>query len=154
MNLFTMVIKQENEALLKALDEKNINMVSKAKTSLLHIAIAYGNDNAAIELIKRGIDLSLKDDKGQTVLHYVGFYNNHKIGGLILQRYSGLSEKDNYGNTPLWYAVFNADGNYETVKLFIKYEADPHDKNNNDKSPIDFARQIKDNQLVDILLGI
>ena len=59
--------------------------------------------------------------------------------------------KDKYGNTPLWTAVFNSRGNYDVVKQLIKAGSNPFLKNNFGKSPFDFAKQIKDNKLAELL---
>ena len=58
---------------------------------------------------------------------------------------------DYYGNNPLWYAVFNANDDYCLVKLLVKYGADALSKNNAMRSPLDFAKQIEDTEMINIL---
>lgn len=59
---------------------------------------------------------------------------------------------DIYGNNPLWYAVFNAHDDYKIIELFMEYGADTTTKNNAMRSPLDFARQIGDDVVIEILL--
>jgi hypothetical protein len=49
----------------------------------------------------------------------------------------------------VWSAVFNARGKYETVLVFARFGASAvaEVKNNAGRSPLDFARQIKDSTL-------
>lgn len=51
----------------------------------------------------------------------------------------------------LWYAVFNANNDYRLVKLLVRYGADALSKNNAIRSPLDFAKQIKDTEMINIL---
>ena len=50
-------------------------------------------------------------------------------------------------------SVFNTCEDYQMVRLFMKYGADAHHKNKANRSPIDFAQQIEDVDMVKILLG-
>jgi ankyrin repeat protein len=59
--------------------------------------------------------------------------------------------RDEHGNTPLWTAVFNAKGDYVIVEQLIQASANPNSQNRHGRSPLDFARQIKDRDLISIL---
>lgn len=56
---------------------------------------------------------------------------------------------DKYGNTPLWVAVFNED--YKLAQLLISYGANKDNKNSNNKSPLDFAKQTGNEDMINIL---
>ncbi|WP_123868180.1 ankyrin repeat domain-containing protein [Chryseobacterium lactis] len=62
-----------------------------------------------------------------------------------------LRLQDQFGNNAMWTAVFNSDGGYDIVKLLKEYGFDSNSKNNNDRSPLDFAKQIEDEELQKIL---
>ena len=47
--------------------------------------------------------------------------------------------------------MLNARGGYELVKILIDSGAKPNLKNNFDKNPLDFAKTIKDDQLIKLL---
>ncbi|MFP5131252.1 ankyrin repeat domain-containing protein [Phocaeicola coprocola] len=72
---------------------------------------------------------------------------------LLLQKKAQINIIDRYGNNPLRVAVFNAYGDYRIVKLFLKYNTNIQNKNRVNRSPLDFAKQINDLDLVNILLN-
>jgi ankyrin repeat protein len=136
------------------IDKFDINIRNEYGESLLHEAIAFKQTEIALDLLERGIDVNIREKKrGQTVLHYIGYHLNTILAEKIIEKGGSLEIKDAYGNAPLWYAVFFAKGNYELVELFMKYHPDPTSKNKAGRSPIDFAMQIKDEALLNILRG-
>jgi ankyrin repeat protein len=151
LDLFQVIRNGEIELYSKNIGNCNINMRNEYGQSLLHEAIAYKQLTIAMDLLNRGIDANMQDEKGQTVLHFIGFHPNLEVAEKIVDSGGDLEINDVFGNTPLWYAVFNARGNYELVKLLVKYGANSSWKNKAGRSPIDFATQIKDNTLLGIL---
>lgn len=128
----------------------DINCRDEEGYSLLHMAIAH-NMTIAEDTIKRSIDVNIRDKKGQTALHYLGVYYNLELAKKVLQHGGDVSIKDSYGNIPLWTAVFNAKGNYAYVDLLLQYGSDPNSINKAGRSPLSFAEQIKDANLVALL---
>lgn len=120
--------------------------------SILHEAVVGRADSIACDLIDRGIDLNLQDKNGQTALHFCAQYNCYEIAKTMLAKGEEINLVDKWGNNPLWTAVFNARGEYRMVKLFVDYNADIHNKNKAKRSPLDFATQIGDDDMVKILL--
>ena len=104
-------------------------------------------------LVKKKINVNHQDGKGLSPLHYCAQYCNIRIAKLLLKNNANVNISDSYGNNPLWTAVFSARGNYQMVKLFVKYGADAYNKNKASRSPIDFAEQIEDSDMVKILLN-
>lgn len=77
--------------------------------------------------------------------------SNIEIARLLLSKNADINVEDAYGNNPLWTAVFNARGDYRMVELFIEYNANIHHLNKAGRSSLDFAKQIDDTKLVQIL---
>jgi ankyrin repeat protein len=149
--IFQIVRLNNLDQYFSLIEKININILNEYNLNLLHEAIAYQNNDIAIDLIKRGIDLDHRDKDGKTPLHYCANYLNIIIAKYIIDNGGDLNICDNFGNNPMWVAVFNSRGNYEMVKLFMNHNANYNNKNNANKSPLDFAIQIEDEELVQIL---
>lgn len=131
----------------------DVNIRNENGENLLHVAIAWSNVDAAVELIRRGVDINAQDRKGATPLHYVGAHQNAMVAEEILDHGGDFKIVDEHGNTPLWTAVFNARGNYDVVNVLLAKGASKtaHQKNRHGRSPIDFAAQIGDTELVKLM---
>lgn len=150
--IFQSIRLGEKQSFLSIIDAIDINTVNELEQNMLHEAIAYDQPDIVEILLQRRINVNQRDVKGQTPLHYCGLKNMTVFAREILAYGGNHSAGDNYGNEPLWTAVFNARGEYDTVDLLIKSGANPNHKNNNGKSPLDFANQIGDEDLI-LLLG-
>lgn len=152
-SIFSIVKNGQHEQYLNLITSVDINCQNEYGQNLLQEAIESGMNEIAIDLVNRNIDISHQDSKGFSPLHYCAQYSNIRIATLLLKNNAMVNIEDTYGNSPLWTAVFNARGDYQMVKLFVKYGADAQNKNNVDRSPVDFARQIEDSDMVKILLN-
>ena len=153
MDLFQMVRRSDDIGdVLSAIDSADINLTNRNHQNLLHEAIARNKPDIAIELIRRQIDLDCQDHVGMTPLHYAACYQSAKIAKLILDHGGNPSIQDRHGNSALWYAVYEAKGeHYDLVKLLMNAGTDPFSKNLHGKSPYDFASQINDTKLLQLL---
>jgi ankyrin repeat protein len=151
VNIFDVVEKGNLQVYKSCIEKFALNIVNSNGASLLHKAIVYQQTEIAIDLINRSINVNIQDNKGQSSLHYLGFFPNVELANLIIQNGGDLELKDKFGNTALWYAVFNARGNYALVELLIKNKAKPNLLNLAGKTALDFAVQIQDQKLVEIL---
>ncbi len=138
---------QYNELILLV----DINILNEYNQNLLQEAIANSRTMIGLDLIERGIEVNHRDSKGQTSLHYCGVYRNWELAELILLNGGDPNIRDVYGNNAMWTSVFNARGNYELVKLLVVNGGDIVSKNTSNRSALDFARQINDQKLLDIL---
>lgn len=121
--------------------------------SLMHEAAAYNSHECAFELIDAGCPLNLQDKNGQTALHYAAANSSFDVAKILIESGADLSLKDKYGNESLWTATFNARGNYQLINIFTK-DASPDNKNKSGRSPLGFAKQIGDEDLIKILESI
>lgn len=152
MDLFFMIRNGLMEQYQQAMLNTDINSGNEYGQNLLQEAIGYCREDIAIDLINKGIDINHQDKKGWTPLHFCAQYSNTTIAEVLLQKGAKVNIVDIYGNNPLWYAVFNAHDDYKIIKLFMEYGADATTKNNAMRSPLDFARQIGDEVMIEILL--
>ncbi len=151
-NIFSVVRNGQYDQYLKSIKGVDINCRNEYGQNLLQEAISSGRDDIAVDLVDRGIDVNQQDCKGLTPLHYCAQYLNVHIAELLLKNEADVNATDAYGNNPLWTAVFNADGDYRVVELFVKNGADAQYKNKANRSPLDIARQIEDADMIKILL--
>jgi len=150
-DIFQAIRIKDNNDFMSIINDFDINVLNEYNQNLLQESISSNNLSAASFLIENGIELNHQDSDGKTSLHYCASFNNYSIAEKILDKGGNINICDNFGNNPLWVAVFNARGEYELVKLFLKYNADANNKNKSNKSPLDFAIQISDEDLIDML---
>jgi uncharacterized protein len=150
-DIFSIIRNDSFDRFLKELDLVHFEVTATQKRTMLHMAIAYKKPLHAYELIKRGVNVNAQDTDGQTPLHYAAMHGEIDIAKTLLNHGAKQQLHDRYGNAPLWYAVFNARGAYDFVELLMKAGGDQNHKNASLKSPLDFAIQINDGQLVKIL---
>lgn len=151
--IFSIVRNGPYDQYLKLITNIDINSQTEYGQNLLQEAIGANKDKIAIDLVNKRIDINHQDDKGFSSLHYCAQFSNINIAELLLKNNANINIVDSYGNNPLWTAVFNTCEDYQMVRLFMKYGADAHHKNKANRSPIDFAQQIEDVDMVKILLG-
>jgi len=129
----------------------DINLMDEDEQNLLHEAISHNNTLLGIDLIRRNINVNKQDKSGQTPLHYAAAFGNYELAEAIIKAGGNPNIKDIHQNNALWTAVFNARGKYKIVELYKRAGADTYSKNKANRSPLDFALQIKDEILVAIL---
>ena len=98
---------------------------ARGKNGITALASYVWRDNkdAATELIKRGADVNLADDDGDTPLHGAAQTGNVEVMQLLLEKSANPNARNSVGGTPLmWAAVYN---NEEAAKLLLKAGADP-----------------------------
>lgn len=151
--VFDLVESDQLDELKKFVNEDNVNQfINEYDQNLLHEAIAENSPAIFKYLLYCNIDINKLDKDGKTPLHYSTAYNNYDFTKMLLDS-KGIEKgiKDRYGNNPMWVAVFNSDGYYDVVKLLQNHKVDSKSKNNANRSPLDFAKQIGDDELIKIL---
>jgi ankyrin repeat protein len=139
---------------LRALISKSVYLDEKSEfgSTALQYAIAYKNLDAIALLLEHGADVAVQNKDGSTALHHACEHKLPRVAEELLKRNPGLvAIADKYGNQPLWTAAFNPKGDYELVRLLLRYGADPEHRNKVNMAPIDMAKRRVDDALVRIL---
>ena len=134
--------------------QEEINDIFHRDGGLLHCAVAGENFDIALFLIENGIDVNMIDADGNTALHYVCQYETYSIevAKELLKRNIDGQIRDKWGNNAMWTAVMNcAWEHYEMVELLLEYGVDIHTKNKSGWSPLDAAKDLEDEKLIELL---
>jgi len=122
----------------------------EARTPLIN-AVLKGKKMVVSWLIRHDANINHQDRNGWSALHFAVQEKNTEMAEHLLQYGASANLQDAYGNTPLWRAAFEARGSYDIVRLLLSHKADPNLKNKANRSPMDFAVQIGDDALIQIL---
>lgn len=94
----------------------------------------------------------MQDASGNTALHYCADSKNIRVAELLLNNGAKLNLANAIGDVPLMNAVFESTSeDFSMVALFLRYTCDVDRKNNYGSSPLDFARTIGINDVVNCL---
>lgn len=153
--VFQYVRLSDLENLRKEVDKDNVNeFINEYQENLLHEAISSKSFEALHYLLECNINVNHPDKDGKTPLHFSTAHNDYDATELLLKSPSiEVNEKDVHGNNPMWVSTFNARGYYDIVILLKDSGGDPNSKNNSNRSALDFAIQIEDDELKQILLS-
>lgn len=151
VDIFQLIRVGDVDGYNESIDAVDINITDRDDRSLLFEAVVSHSYVIARDLISRGVNLNKRDKNGQTVLHFAAIHNDVQIADLIVEAGADVNIVDDYGNNALWTATFNARGEYEIVKLYVNASGDPYCKNGSGRTPLDFAEQINDEELVRVL---
>jgi ankyrin repeat protein len=133
------------------IEQTDVNILDgDAMTPLMH-AVLEGKQQIVAWLLSNGADINHQDRNGWSALHCAIQEKQVGLARSLLDHGASVDLKDSYGNTPLWKAVFDSRGEYELVRLLLSHGANPQSKNTSDRSPLDFASQIADEDLIRIL---
>ena len=133
-------------------DDIDINTLEEdTGRSFLHYAIASELQELSLYLINRGIDVNIQDDNGDTALHFLPVYHNIEIGKAIMKAGGNPNIRNRHGNSGFGTAVFEARDRYDLVELLLAHGADAHTPNNAGRSPLDFAKQINDQYMIQLM---
>jgi ankyrin repeat protein len=134
----------------KLIEETDINAKDEDGASLLRIAVAFGSEDIALDLLARGIQIDQKDRSGSTELQNAFVLGLRKVAVELIDRGADLNHRNNHGNNALWYAATNPRPNYDMVRLLVEKGCDAKTKNRAGRSPIDAARERNDETLLEI----
>ncbi len=111
-------------------------------------AIADNRPDLALLLIDCGTDVNAGDKKAYTALHFAAQTGEVGIAASLIEHGAKIDVQDAWGNTPLGVAVSNSRCNGEMIRLLLAHGADKNIKNNYGISPLDYARQVANYNIV------
>lgn len=102
-------------------------------------AVEEGNEMLVEALIVRGIDLTARNEHGDTALHVAATYGgNIEIVTMLLVAGSDVNAAGCGGATPLHYAV--RTGEVSVVRLLLRWKANANARDTEGKVPLEMAK--------------
>jgi len=146
------------ESLISRVKIKDINTALTSYhrgSTLLHDLAEQGHDRAAALLLRKGVNVNIRDDEGRTPLFNAASFGNY--GGmdkcemikLLISHGADVNARDNLGKTPLYEACEEDSEFYGTVKLLISNGADVNKSDDNGNAPLHVARSAR---IADLLI--
>ena len=106
--------------------------------SYLHFAAHWDRPLICKYLIKKGIDVDVRDDDGWTPLHNAVKGNSLKAINALISCNATVDAENNRGETPLYYAAA-ACSDIKLVDALVKGGADMHKETEKTMSPFDMS---------------
>ena len=102
-----------------------IDQRMKNGTTLLHVAASFNAHEGVQELLKRGANLHLTDDRGRTALHRACMCASKSVVEMLLEAGADANALDRHLNTPLQFVCRNSTISPPTriVSLLLRYGA-------------------------------
>ncbi len=113
------------------------------------MAIQSNNLEKLKELIARGVNLNVRDGRGETPLLQAIRAGKPSFVETLISGGADVNARDNRGRTPLHLAV--ARGNKEVVELLIASGADVNVKDDRNNTPLDLAKRRRRTEIIEIL---
>jgi len=130
----------------------DLNMRIYKGRTLLHYAIIGGNSGIINLLVKAGVNPNLCDDDFNTPLHFAIIKNEYfGVHELLKIKEVDVDAPSEFEQTPLHKAVIR--GNLDIVKLLIKYGADPSLVDEKNESPLDYAKDENEEEIIKYLVA-
>ncbi|MEX0849191.1 MAG: ankyrin repeat domain-containing protein [Candidatus Dependentiae bacterium] len=129
--------QRSNVAPNKIKVEKIASMSIEERTAKLHKIIKYRNDDYCCQLLEAGVDASVVNKKGKTVLYKAVARRKYDFIEKLLQKGADSSIATNQGYTPLHKAVVR--DSIESVKLLLQFKANPSVVNEDGDTPLHIA---------------
>jgi uncharacterized protein len=86
---------------------------------------ARKSDTATVRaLLKKGVDVNIRDIDGTTALYWAAYENNSETSELLIRAGADVKAANRYGVAPLYLACVN--GNAGLIEMLLKAGADPN----------------------------
>jgi len=105
----------------------------------LHYAAYYGNNTVLDYILKNGIELSYKDNRGRTAVYFAVSGGQPEMVKKLTALGADLNYKNNKNESLLFRA--SAVGNMDTIKFLVEHRLDINQKNINNQTPLVIAVQ-------------
>ncbi|MDC0584300.1 ankyrin repeat domain-containing protein [Bacteroidales bacterium] len=128
-----------------------VNYAVENGNTALHGLSRVGNPKAIKIALNYGADANMLNEMNQLPIHIAAKEQKHQAVELLMSPTKDLYTKENkYGHTPMHYSAIAAQ--YKTMKLYIDKGIDMNIKNNDNKTPLDYAVQYGNVNLVSLLI--
>lgn len=113
---------------------------------------ALMNEDMALleQLVLEGAPIDEKDSEGYTALQYAVTWGDIEAAQLLIENGADVNTTDNWGSTPLMNAVYNV-ADPEIVEILLANGADKTLLDSEGKTAYDYAVEMKDAELRDLL---
>lgn len=138
-NGLSMALFQESDSVVQVLmawPKTDINALNGKGESPLMLASLKGQEDVAKRLLKKGADVN---KTGWTPLHYAASAAKLALISLLIENHAYIDAESPNGTTPLMMAALY--GNGAAVDLLLQEGADPHLKNQQDMTALQFAQR-------------
>lgn len=148
-------MKQQDKNLKKILkdfhnSEFNFNSKHYQGKTLLHYAVEYNLVNIISTLIKYGCNPNICDDNYMTPLHLAVTKGNEQAIKILIKKGADVNMAGEFEQTPLHLAVIC--GNLRLTKVLISYGADIFVVDEKNLSVLDYAKDEKNNVIINYLM--
>jgi ankyrin repeat protein len=152
MDIFARIMAQDIENYQRLIDKVPINTTNENDASMLQIAVAYGSQEIALDLVRRGINIDRTTPRGQTTeLQDALVLGLWRLAVELINHGADIHHRDAHGNNALWYAATHPGRNDDIVRMLVERGSDMLTKNQAGRSALDAARERGDKELIDIL---
>ena len=149
--IFARIITGDIDGYRHLMEVTPINSKSQRGASLLQIAIAYGSEEIAIDLVDRGIEIDNKTPMEVTELQDALVMGFNVLARKLVARGADLFHRESHGNNALWYASTHPRPDYDLVKQLVDAGSDVHTKNRAGRSPLDAAKERGNEKMIEVL---
>ncbi len=153
MSIFARIMAHDIENYYHLMRLVPVNAKDDNGVSLLRLAIAYGSEPIAVDLVDRGIEIDQPDENGRTEIQNAFAKGFWETGRRLVSRGASLTHRDHFGNNALWYAAMHPRPDYELIKLLVDHGSDVGTKNIAGRSPMDGAKERSRDKLIEIFMS-
>lgn len=136
----------EQAALLLTTAGANVNARDKRGYAPLHWASYQGFAQVTELLVQKGAFVNVRSDKGLMPLLQAAARGHTDIVRFLISKGAAVNDADDEGWTPLHKAV--ANGYKAVVDLLMEAHADPYALHESGRTPVDIAKQKKDQEMM------
>jgi ankyrin repeat protein len=130
----------------------NVNRQNVEGKTALHLAVQGGHLQTTQLLLSSGANPNIPDLEGAVPLHYAVANNGIDIAKSLLLFGAFVNARDYSKETPLFYAI--RESNSAIVDLLVnKFKADVNIANEDEESPLSYAKELFECDIVLILQG-
>lgn len=118
---------------------------------ICHVLAEWNQYNTLRALVKRGLDVNMRDRNGRTGLHWAAEKGNVESVEVLLESGADVNAADGDGMTPL--AIACMDGEYEIASALLKYGADANCRDSEGLTPLCHAKAKQRRNIQKLLLA-